>query len=236
MISPIIASQIKQSSIYCFIKISTGEGAAMSLDDFRGLAYRIQKAASEYERERIIKDYRAEFLENSKPKIIEEMVEEIKAGVSPDYEEIKDAILDEYADELREEAIEQIDEKFKEGQLSWVLVKDEKLRKSIAVTIQRMSDFVEVLQYSNSLNHDEELLSPILKEQLICVLKAAIVELEGPYIERSRLRGLFNWMSSLVKRAGTEVAHEKVSEGFQNVTECIGDVIEQITDSPTTFL
>ncbi|MBN8195523.1 hypothetical protein [Thalassospira povalilytica] len=208
----------------------------MSLDDFRGLAYKIQMAASEYERERIIKDYRDEFLEERKSQIIEEMVEDIKAGVSPDYEEIKDAILEEYADDLHEEALETIDEKFKEGQLSWVLVKDEKLRNSIRNTILKLTNFVEILQYSNSLRQDEELLSPIVKEQLICVLKAAIIELEGPYVERNRLHGLFNWMTNLVKRTGTKVAEEHVYQGMRETLSGLGEIIEYVSDSSTTLL
>ncbi len=206
----------------------------MSLDDYRGLALKISKAASDYEREYIIKEYSEAYLDEKKPDIVEEVVEDIKSGISVEADEIKEAILEDHEDEWREEIEDKLKKQYSEKKIAWVIVRDKILKQSVNNTIQTLLTLSEILHQSNSIGSSDELLTPMQREMLIAALKTMIVELQAPCIDRGRAENLLVWFKNIGKKTAEEKVKSGLSTGIEDASNALGHLLKNVSGSETT--
>ena len=187
----------------------------------RELAYKLERSASDGERIRAVE----EFLESSEnipsdvlQEIKEELVDDIKNGLESDaYEEIREIIEEEIEEEV-------------ENRNSWILVRDKAIDHAIRSAISSLSFLMEIVRQNNSLASADGILSPIQREQIIAVLRAAIAELEAPYIDKGRMSKLRDWLLAIGKRSAERKLSGEITEGFDRAQNQLGELLEKTRD------
>lgn len=198
----------------------------MKLKECTEIINEIQQTSSPLEHQRII----STIIEDHKDEIIDEFITDLKLGVADETDEIKDALLEEEREEIEKE----IKAKYDEGNIAWVYVKGKLLDKTMQDAISALTSLSEILRLSNSIAADDELLTPIQKDQLVAVLKSMIAELEAPYVDRGRIKSVMGWVSNIGKKAAENKVRTEVNNGFEYATQTLSKVLKEINGSETS--
>lgn len=159
----------------------------------------------------------------------EEINPEVETKIREDY--LSSIINGDAPDALKRIASEFPDELIKS---QWVKIDPSFYGTAITQTTQAIAKLVEELKKSNASDSPEGFLKPVQRQQLIVVLKAALVELEAPYVDRTRFRTLSRWVGKIGKRAVNEKSTEAMKDAFDDASQTLGKLAKDIFNEPPT--
>jgi len=137
-------------------------------------------------------------------------------------EEHDQKVRDEYKAEMTDEVLRENGEEY----TVWVSTDDPDIQEQIGNVARSLKMLVAAVVKDNQLPLQPEVMTEPERLQLITLLKAMIQELEGPFIDRGRSKGLGGWLKNLGKKA----IEKKASEAIGSAIDTAQDEILNLND------
>lgn len=118
------------------------------------------------------------------------------------------------------------------NEVAWVSVHTPEAKRLVEKTRKSLEQLLTAVQISNEAGSSDSYMTQAQRLQLVALLKALLAELEGPFVDRGRVRTADRWFEKLLLGVGERVISNKLTLGLDLASSALGGLYSYLVDRP----